>query len=293
MRDGVALMQTDQAQRKGCEAMRVLMVKSTWGMTEPWPEQIEAIARAGYDAVEVPITALTEPDAFFATLKAKCLLWVGQVFSTGGAHDVREHIESFQRQVEDSVPWKPLLLDAHTARDVMSFDEQCRFYEAALAIEQRWGVAIGHETHRSRAMFTPWTTAALLNQFPALKVTADLSHWVNVCESYLEDHREAVDLTLSRTIHIHGRVGHPEGPQVPDPAAPEWAEALARHEVWWDQIRAYRTAAGQDHLTFDPEFGPPGYMPTLPHSGQPVADLWRVCAWMAEREKSRWSTAPG
>jgi hypothetical protein len=25
-----------------------------------------------------------------------------------------------------------------------------------------------------------------------------------------------------------------------------------------------------------PEFGPPGYMPTLPFTNQPVADAWRV-----------------
>ena len=34
-----------------------------------------------------------------------------------------------------------------------------RFGEA-LELERRCGIAINHETHRSRALFTPWTTAA-------------------------------------------------------------------------------------------------------------------------------------
>ena len=36
-------------------------------------------------------------------------------------------------------------------------------------------------------------------------------------------------------------------------------------------------------MTFTPEFGPPGYMPTLPYTKQPVADLWELNAWMARR----------
>ncbi|GAB1483119.1 hypothetical protein MASR2M78_19350 [Treponema sp.] len=51
------------------------------------------------------------------------------------------------------------------------------------------------------------------------------SRWCTVAESYLEDQKEAVDAALSRTDHIHARVGFPEGPQVGDPAAPEWEES--------------------------------------------------------------------
>ena len=35
-----------------------------------------------------------------------------------------------------------------------------------------------------------------------------------------------------------------------------------------------------------PEFGPDGYLHTLPFTGQPVADLWQINSWMGQNEKS-------
>lgn len=270
--------------------MELILVKSTWGMEESPVDAVEKIYARGYRGVEAPLASLTDPDAFFRALRDRDMYWIGQVFSEGGVHDVKAHVDSFRRQVEASRQWNPLLLDAHSARDAMTFDEQCQFYQEALEIEQRLGIPIGHETHRSRALHSPWSTAALLRQFPDLHLTADLSHWVVVCESYLADQTQDVALALKHSIHVHGRVGFPEGPQVPHPAAPEWEDALAQHEVWWDQIRQHREAAKAAAFTFDPEFGPPGYMPTLPFTSQPVADLWEVCGWMADRARSRWAS---
>ena len=64
----------------------------------------------------------------------------------------------------------------------------------------------------------------LWKKFLNLRVTFDVSHWCNVHESLLADQQETVDMTLQRVDHIHARIGHPEGPQVNDPRAPEWEE---------------------------------------------------------------------
>jgi hypothetical protein len=109
-----------------------------------------------------------------------------------------------------------------------------------------------------------------------------------VCESLLEDMGDFLDVAMDRTIHIHSRVGHHEGPQVPHPAAPEYAECLAAHERWWDAMRARQEKRGAKRLTVTTEFGPPGYMQTLPFTNQPVADLWKVCVWMKDRLEERW-----
>ena len=69
-----------------------------------------------------------------------------------------------------------------------------------------------------------------------VRITLDVSHWVNVAESFLDDQPDAMELAIQRTEHIHARVGYPEGPQVSDPAAPEWNEALQHHLNWWDKI---------------------------------------------------------
>jgi hypothetical protein len=59
---------------------------------------------------------------------------------------------------------------------------------------------------------------------------------------------------------------------------------VLRHEDWWKQIVRGRTLAGASAISFDPEFGPPPtYMPAMPFTQEPVADLWDVRAWMADR----------
>jgi hypothetical protein len=96
-----------------------------------------------------------------------------------------------------------------------------------------------------------------------------------------------MDVAISRTDHVHARVGHAHGPQVADPrvgAGLEWTE---RFEAWWDRILEQRLAEGRPFLTVNPEFGPPPYQPTDPN-GRPLADVWDVCLWMAERFRERW-----
>lgn len=72
----------------------------------------------------------------------------------------------------------------------------------------------------------------------------------NACPT---DQAAALELSNRRAGHIHGRVGYAEGPQVPDPSAPEVAAELAWHETQWQQIRDLHTKAGVDSLTFTPE----------------------------------------
>jgi hypothetical protein len=75
-----------------------------------------------------------------------------------------------------------------------------------------------------------------MEKHSSLRLTLDISHWCNVHESLLNDQLETVKLAISRTDHIHTRVGHAEGPQVNDPRAPEWKDAVSAHFGWWDQV---------------------------------------------------------
>ena len=67
-----------------------------------------------------------------------------------------------------------------------------------------------------------------LETIPDLRFTLDISHWCNVHESLLADQQETIDLVLPRVNHVHARIGHQEGPQVNDPRAPEWDNAVKR-----------------------------------------------------------------
>jgi len=127
-----------------------------------------------------------------------------------------------------------------------------------------------------------------IDTIPDLRLTLDISHWCNVHESYLADQSETVQLALSRTDHIHARVGHPEGPQVNDPRAPEWKDAFQAHLNWWDHIVAQKKKDGK-RLTILTEFGPADYMPTLPYTRQPLADQWEINAYMKDFLRKRYT----
>jgi sugar phosphate isomerase/epimerase len=264
--------------------MKIKSIKSLWGMEGSLESQLERIVAAGYDGIESPLPNQleiiggipVEEKHFLSLLQRYKLDYIAMVFTSGN------HVESFREQVQRATTFSPIMINSHSARDGMSYEDQLAFFERTQAIEQTLGIPVGHETHRGRAMFTPWTTTALLREFPQLKLTSDFSHWVCICESLLEDQVEHLEMAFQRTIHIHARVGYDQGPQVPHPAALEYALELSTHEEWWKHIVQIHKDAGTQ-LTFTPEFGPPPYMPRLPFTNQPVTNLWEVCLWMKHR----------
>jgi hypothetical protein len=61
---------------------------------------------------------------------------------------------------------------------------------------------------------------------------------------------------------------------------PQW-----REQGWHSQL-----ARGFAISTLTPEFGPPPYLQTLPHTNVPGADLTKVCDWMAARQRQRFTS---
>jgi len=224
--------------------MQSKRVMALWGRTGTYRELLTHAAEAGYDGIECAPPAADKENEFRALLEELKLSYIAQMFTSD------DHARSFTEQAERAAAFGPRLIVSHSARDCMSDAEQDRFFEHALEVERRLGISIGHETHRQRAMFTPWTTARLLRRFPELSITADFSHWTNVCETLLEDQEEALAIAIERTIHVHGRVGYAEGPQVPHPGAPEYAAELRTFTGWWQRIYERRRSAGAELFTF-------------------------------------------
>jgi hypothetical protein len=128
-----------------------------------------------------------------------------------------------------------------------------------------------------------------MESIPGLRITFDVSHWCNVHESLLADQPETLALAIQRVDHIHARIGHPEGPQVNDPRAPEWDTAVKAHLAWWDQIVNLKKQKG-DTLTILTEFGPADYMPTLPYTRKPLSDQWAINVYMMQLLRQRYQT---
>lgn len=263
--------------------MEIKLIKALWGMEGSLESQFERIAAAGYEGIEAPMPQSSEEELFRKLLEAYRLDYIAMVFTNGP-----DHITSFGEQVARAVTFRPISITSHSGKDSMPFEQQVAYYREAVSIERMWGIPIGHETHRGRTLFNPWDAGRILDAVPEINLTADYSHWCCVCESTLEDQEDNLSKTFSRVQHIHGRVGYAEGPQVPDPRAPEYAHELKQHMGWWDRIVKEQQLLGKTTITYTPEFGPPGYLHTLPYTNQPVADLWDVCLWMGQHFKGQY-----
>lgn len=270
-------------------AMKILFFRSVWGLDEfPTVEsKLEKIKSGGFDGVEleVPLDVETCKRAR-KTADDLGLLMVAQQWRTAG-RTVAEHAASLEPQYERALILKPLYLNSHTGCDHFTPAENLAIFDHANGLAAKHGVEVYHETHRGRALFSAPAAMRFLDARPRLKLVADFSHWCCVHESLLADQAERVERAAKNACAIHARVGHAEGPQVPDPRDPLWQANLEAHLNWWQQIAAHRRAEGCAMLPVCPEFGPPPYMTLLPHSHKPIADLWAINCFMRDWLKAR------
>jgi hypothetical protein len=256
--------------------MRLRIARSKWDLDDlPLEEFLGRIADAGFDASDIHIPSLRESPEETAALHARRgIALVAMITSEGRTPE--EHRSSLAGRFALAARCAPVHINCHTGRDTFSRDENLAILREALALSRRHGITISHETHRGRATYSAPATRELLLAMPELRLTADFSHWCCVHESLLADQEEAVSLAIDRSDYIHARVGYAQGPQVSDPRAPEWSAELEAHMTWWRSIAARRREAGAQELIVCPEFGPAPYMPLLPYSRKPVADLWEI-----------------
>jgi hypothetical protein len=230
-------------------------------------------------------------DELRSALQSHGLAYIQEIVTAGNyvprRHDtVEDHIADVERQLKLGQSLQPQQVTIIGGCDAWSLAQSVRFFGESREIAARMGITCSFETHRSRSLFNPWVTLSILERLPELRLTCDFSHWVVVLERQLDEDWDAVLEVARHAHHIHARVGYDQGPQVPHPAAPEYAGALASHQRYWEAIWSAQRAAGYSITTMTPEFGPDGYLHTLPFTQQPVADLWEINAWMGVTQQN-------
>ncbi len=269
--------------------MTILYFCPRWGSEHiPFDEFCARAADAGYNGVEIsfPLNEEALRDSQLDAIAKYNLKFVAQHWETIDPDPAR-YIDEFEERLEWLAATAPIIINSQTGRDWFDFPSTRKLIDTAHRVSARTGIPIKHETHRGRFAFCAAATAQHIEADPALRLTADFSHWCTVSESLLENQQHFVDSAISRTDHIHARVGHEEGPQVSDPRAPEWKYAVDAHLAWWDKIVEIKKAA-EESLTITPEFGPATYMPTLPYTRQPVASQWDINLHMMNLLKTRY-----
>ena len=271
--------------------MRLTLVRHLWGVTEPIERVLPSLASLGFAAIETPICFLDAPalahldderrrHGFGLVVQDFTCMWERN-------RSVEAHLDSFRSKIAAALPWQPMLINFHSGADSWRISDMIRFHREAARIAADCPVPIVHETHRGRCLYSPWMTREIIEAVPDIELAADFSHWVCVAERCPDDQIDIIRMAAARTRHIHARVGYSQGPQVPDPRAPEYAQELAAHERWWDLCWAAMRSRGLTEAPLTPEFGPPPYLHTLPHTQAPVADLWDICTWQAHRQRER------
>jgi sugar phosphate isomerase/epimerase len=294
--------------------MKLKLVRATWGTLprtggdkfESFPEFVTAAKKEGFDAVEVPICLALEfgRDNFMRVLDDNNMDLVFQIFSDGPeapgskwghpdpSDDPKQHLAVFRASVQEALKFKPRLLfvNSHSGRDWFTLKESTEFFQGALKVQQELGATVYHETHRKRILYSPWVLRDLLATIPKeIEFVADLSHFLCVAEvpPTYEKLTQLVEAFAPRVRHVHCRVGYDHGPQVADPRVPRWMPYTEGMEKWWDTIWNAQKARNLEYTTITPEHGPPNYQQTNPETDQPLADIWAVNSWIAERRRKR------
>ena len=270
--------------------MRLKLYKTLWGHKGTISEAISAAQQNSFDGLEAVPPAVDQQAAWRAQLDDTNLDFIAEVPTTGDyvprrEATVSEHLKSLRDGLISAQFLQAQLVNCVGGCDAWSLEQSVDFFGQAIDMATQFEAPIAFETHRSRSLFTPWTTREILLQLPAMRLTCDFSHWCVVLERLPDSEPEAMELCFERALHIHARVGYAQGPQVSDPRAPEFKQELQAHETWWQSIWQSRTHCGEDVTTLTPEWGPDGYGHCLPHTQIPVADLSEINAWMARRQR--------
>ncbi len=293
---GAAMLVTAETARAAVKNQNVVpanfsikIMATNWGFEGSADQFCDKVKQAGYDGIEVVWPGEeVQRKLLFEAIKTHNLDFAF-LLGIWDTNDYATHFKNFEHNLHAAVATKPLYINCHAGRDHFSFEQNKAFMDLTQRVHNETNVPIYHETHRGRILYSAPVARTFIEKIQDLRLTLDISHWCAVHESLLADQTETVDMALKRTDHIHARIGHPEGPQVNDPRAPEWTSALNAHLAWWDKVLEYKIGSGSSLLTFLTEFGPIDYLPSLPYTRQPVANQWDINIFMLKLLRKRYS----
>lgn len=270
---------------------KLLVYQSMWAMEQRRPdgfewsldEKLDKIIGAGFDGAGLRFTDRAHVAQVTQRLRSAGLSWQAQCYpktvaelapvlelvaAFGADHvnlqgDVRPH------SVAECVPlitgWQQLAADA--------------------------GVALHVETHRDRMTTDLFFTLRLIDRFPDLRLTGDLSHYLLGREfawPVSEENHSLMRRIMDRCWAYHGRVASREQIQV-QISFPHHRHWLDLFLGWWEYgFRQWRRRAPPDAaLTFLCELGPREYAITG-RDGYELSDRWEEAQWLMRLVRELW-----
>ncbi|WP_300601827.1 sugar phosphate isomerase/epimerase [Niabella sp.] len=276
--------------------MNIRFLCPRWGAEQvDWASFLKEVKKAGYAGIEwFPFGEPGDPEKVLALLEEleldfSIVMQVTSVYAGFETYIMALRNDLLKLAALRTAKKQPLFISAQCGREYFTNAQILECLQVCGEVAAATGTAIYQETHRNKWSYGAHTVYPLLKQKPELGLTLDVSHWFCVSESYLEDQQAAVQAAVRQTFHVHARVGHIEGPQVFDPALPEYARALNEHLKIWDQWVAYRQQQGFAESTFTPEFGPPPYLTGANRDVDLQQEQWGLNLWMKNLLNERYN----
>ncbi len=271
---------------------KLLVYQSLWAMERRRPDgqewsmqqKLEMIRDAGFDGAGVRFFDYAYAKEVTDFLRANQMTWQAQCYPKT-VDDLKPIIEHVKELGADHINLQP---------DVRPYRvEQCIPYIDGwrrIAHDARLPVHI--ETHRDRMTTDLFFTLHLLDCFPDLRMTADISHYVVGREfawPISDENHALMHRILDHAWGFHGRVASREQVQIQIsfPHQKDWVDLFMG---WWEYgFRSWRQRAPKDAtLTFLCELGPREYAMTGP-DGYELSDRWVESKMMMDMIRSLWN----
>ena len=271
---------------------KLLVYQSLWAMERrrpdglEWsmPQKLEMIRDAGSDGAGVRFFDYKYAKEISDFLRANDLTWQAQCYPKT-VDDLKPIIEHVRELGADHINLQP---------DVRPYRlEDCiPLIEGWRRIAHDAQIPVHIETHRDRMTTDLFFTLHLLDCFPDLRMTADISHYVVGREfawPISEENHALMHRILDHAWGFHGRVASREQVQIQIsfPHQKEWVDLFMG---WWEYgFRSWRQRAPQDAtLTFLCELGPKEYAMTGP-DGYELSDRWEEAQMMMRMIRALWA----
>ena len=270
---------------------KLLVYQSLWAMErrrpdgEEWTldQKLEMIRRAGFDGAGVRFFDYEYAKTVTGYLREHDMTWQAQCYPKS-VDDLKPIIEHVQELGADHINLQP---------DVKPYRlEECIPYiEGWRRLAADAGIALQIETHRDRMTTDLFFTLHLLDCFPDLRLTGDLSHYVVGREfswPISEENHALMRRIIDHCWGFHGRVASREQIQLQISFAhhSEWVDVFMG---WWEYgFRNWKQRAPADAtLTFLCELGPREYAMTGP-DGYEMSDRFAEAGMMRDMVRDLW-----
>lgn len=273
-------------------AQRLLVYQSLWAMERrladepeyPIQRQLEMIRDAGFDGAGVRFVDPAFARTVTGFLRANGMSWQAQCYPKT-VDDLKPVLALVRELGADHVNLQPDVRP-YRLEDCIPFIDGWR----RLAAEA--GVPVHIETHRDLMTTDLFFALHLLDCFPDLRLTGDISHYLLGREfawPVSDENHALMHRILDHCWGLHGRVATREQIQVSlnFPQHQGWVDLFMG---WWAYaIRSWRRRAAPDAaLTFLCELGPPPYAITGP-DGRELYDRWAESFKMKDMIRDLWS----